>query len=73
VAPLLGSPELKGEAGAKQQRERAMRLALDQAPDQRAHNIVQPARLARSLVEVDDEHPEQREAAKDIERIDPFV
>ena len=73
AAQRFRPPQLNREARAKQQRERAVRLALDQAPDQRADDIVQPAWLGRVIVEMDDEHPEQREAAKDVERSDPSV
>ena len=47
-----------------------MRFALDQSPDQGSDNVVEPTGLSRSNVEMDDEHPQQREAAEDVEGLD---
>ena len=70
-AARLGTPQLNREAGAEEQRERPVRLALDEPPDERADPVVDAAGLRRVIVEVDDDHPEQREAAEDVEVRNP--
>ena len=74
AASRLRPPQLNREAGAKQQRERAVRVPL--RPDARSaerSGVVQPAGLGRALVEVEHEYFQQREAAEDVEGGDPFV
>jgi hypothetical protein len=69
----LRAPEQDREPGAEEQREGAVRLRLHQPPDERAHDVVEPAGLGRPLVEVDDEHPEERSASEDVEGLNPVA
>ena len=68
----FGASELDGEPCAEEQRKGPVRLRFHQPPDEHAHHVVEPARLGRLHVEMDDEHPEQRETAQDIQALDPL-
>ena len=70
-AARFSPPQLNREAGAEEERERPVRLALDEPPDERADPVVDAAGFRRVVVEVDDDHPEQREAAEDVEVHNP--
>src|SRR6185503_15535032 len=56
------------EARTEQEREDPPGLLLEQDPDRPGDQVFGPRHLeAKPLVEVDDQHPEQREATQDVE------
>ena len=71
-AVRFGPSELDGEPCAEEQRKGPVRLRFHQPPDERAHHVIEPARVGRLHVEMDDEHPEQRETAQDVQALDPL-
>ena len=49
------------------QRDRRATAEPGVPPDAHAHGLVEPAQVGRAFVKMDDEHPEQRQAAKDVD------
>jgi hypothetical protein len=80
-ASRLGPPELDGEPGAEKEGEGRVGLGLDQEPDRPADHLLnrrprvprEVVKAARGLVEVNQDHAEEGEAAQDVERVDPLV
>ena len=68
----FGPSELDGEPCAEEQRKGPVRLRFHQPPDEQAHHLVEPARVGRLHVEMDHEHPEQRETAQEVQAVDPL-
>ena len=66
-AARLGATQLKGEPDAEKQRKGSMRFAFDQSPNEHPHRLVEPAWVGRAIMKMNDEHPEQRQAAKDVD------
>jgi hypothetical protein len=72
--PRLEAPEQDREPGAEQECERAPRLLLDEHPHAPADQVLEACRLdPHLLVEVDEDHPVEREATQDVERVQSFV
>jgi hypothetical protein len=68
--PGLEAAQEHGEAHAEEEREGAPGLLLHQHPDTPADQVLQAGRLEpHLLVKVHQNHPEEREPAKDVERV----
>src|SRR5262249_21662506 len=74
LAARLEPTDQEREARTKEERERPPGLLLEQYPDRPADQILGPLHYQpQQLVEVDDQHTEQREAAQDVEAGDALV
>ena len=62
-ATFLRAFELDCEPDAEEQRERPVRLRLDQPPNERANDFIDPSGLECLHMKMDDEHPEERHAS----------
>ena len=73
-AAALEPAQQDRESRPEQERERRPRLLLDEDVDAPADQVLDPADLeAHLLVEVHQDHAEEREAAEHVERLQPLA
>jgi hypothetical protein len=72
-AARFQAPQEDREAGAEQERERAPGLLFDEHPHAPPDQVFQSAGVpAHLLMKMDQNHAEQRQAPKDIQRVQPL-
>ena len=70
----LQAPQEHGETHAEEEGEGAPGLLLDEHVHAPADQVLQPGHLEpHLLVEVHQDHPEQRQPAKDVERVQALI